>query len=191
MLQVIKIEAQSEQEGLALLHKQPPAGRAGREFALHRREDALDQSTAPIEAAWKCPPHFGSHPAQAPGFLPTLRRDYPLRAESLPDVGVVPRAVEFGIGQHQPHARLLGSRLDDRRQTRAVVPGAPPSHLRQHALSVQVDCRDPLRPVPPSAMALAASWQTDPCEGLAHLNSPMLEQGCQQRRIASRESVPT
>ena len=93
-----------------MLHGQQAAGRAGREFALHRREDALDQSPAPIEAVRKRPPHFGTHPAHAPGFLPALGRDHTLRSESLPDVGVIPLAVEFGIGQHQPDACLLGSR---------------------------------------------------------------------------------
>ena len=148
MPQTIKVETQSEQQGLALLHGQQPAGRAGREFALHRREDALDQSTVPKEAARNCSPHFGSHPAHSPGFLPTLRRDHALRSEPLPVVGVVPLAVKFRIGQHQPDARLLRSRLHDSRQTRAVLPGAPPGHLCQHALPVQINHDDPLQPVP-------------------------------------------
>ena len=50
-------------------------------------------------------PHFGTHPAHAPGFLPEPSRDHTLCPESLPDVGVVPLAVEFGVGQHQPDAR--------------------------------------------------------------------------------------
>ena len=81
-----------------MLHGEQPPRRAGREFALHRREDAFDPSTVPIEAARKRLPHFGTHPAYASGFLPALRRDHPLGSESLPDVGVVPPAVEFGVG---------------------------------------------------------------------------------------------
>ena len=165
MPQAIQVETQSEQQGLALLHGQQPAGRAGREFAFHRREDALDQSTAPIKAARKCPPHFGSHPAHSPGFLPTFRRDHTLRSESLPDVGVVPLAVEFGIGQHQTDPRLLGSCLHDRRQTRAVVPGAPPSHLCQHTLPVQVNHHDPLQPVPPGQRLLPVMMLASDEEG--------------------------
>ena len=127
MLQAIEIEAQPKQQGLALLHGQQATGRAGREFALHRREDALDQSAVSIDAARKRPPHFGTHPGHAPGLLPAPSRDHTLCLESLPDLGVVPLAVEFGVGQHQPDARPLGSRLDDSRQTPAIVPGAAPS----------------------------------------------------------------
>jgi hypothetical protein len=38
----------------------------------------------------------------APGFLSAFGGNYTLRPELLPDVGVIPLAVEFGIGQHQP-----------------------------------------------------------------------------------------
>jgi len=159
VLQAIEIEAQPKQQGLVLLHGQQPAGRAGREFALHRREDALDQSAVPIDAAQKRPPHFGTLPAHAPGFLAAPSRDDTLCPESLPDVGVVPLAVEFGVGQHQPNGRLLGSPLDHRRQTRAVVPWAAPRDLRQQALLVQVDHNDPLQPVSPGQRLLPVMMQ--------------------------------
>lgn len=58
MPQTVQVETQFEQQGLVLLHGQQPAGSAGREFALHRRKDPLDQSTVPIEAVRKGSPHF-------------------------------------------------------------------------------------------------------------------------------------
>ena len=39
---------------------------------------------------------------------------------------------------------------------------------------------------PTSAIALAASEQTDPCQGQAHSNSPGLDQGCQQSQSNSK-----
>ena len=58
MPQAVQVETQAEPQGLALLHGQQAAWGAGREFALHRREDALDQSAVPIDPARKRPPHF-------------------------------------------------------------------------------------------------------------------------------------
>jgi hypothetical protein len=46
-LQAIEIEAQPKQQDLALLHGQQSAERTARALALHRREDALDQSAVP------------------------------------------------------------------------------------------------------------------------------------------------
>ena len=40
-------------------------------------------------------------------FLSPLGRNHALRAELLPDVGVIPLAVELGVGQHQPDPCLL------------------------------------------------------------------------------------
>jgi hypothetical protein len=48
----------------------------------------------------------------APGFLFALGGDHTLRPELLPDLGVIPFAVEFGVGQDQPNARLVGRRFD-------------------------------------------------------------------------------
>jgi hypothetical protein len=73
-----------------------------------------------------------------PGFLSALGRDHTLRPELLPDVGVIPLAVEFGVGQHQTDARLLGGRFDQRGQIRAVVPRAASRDLRQQKLLIQI-----------------------------------------------------
>jgi hypothetical protein len=75
--------------------------------ALDRREHAL-------ELAWKRP-HFGTHTAHSPGPLPALGRDHALRFEFLAKVGVVPLAVELGIGQHRSDACLLQSGSHNRR----------------------------------------------------------------------------
>ena len=122
MPQAIQIETQSEQEGLALLRVQRAAGRTGRELAFHRTEQALDQGSSPVEPSRKCSPHLGAHSMNAPGFLSALGRDHTLRSELLADIGVIPLAVELGVGQHQPDARLLGSRFDDGGQIRTIVP---------------------------------------------------------------------
>ncbi len=66
--------------------------------------------------------------------------------ELLPDIGVIPLAVELGVGQHQPNARLLGSRSDDHRQIRGVVPRAASRDLRQHELLIQIHCDHALQP---------------------------------------------
>jgi hypothetical protein len=42
----------------------------------------------------------------APGFLSALGGDYTLRPELAPDEGVIPLAVELGVGQHQANGRL-------------------------------------------------------------------------------------
>src|SRR5579862_3543796 len=114
MPQAIQIETQSEQPSLALLRAQRTARRTGRELALHRTEQALDQRSASVEALRECSSHFGAHSMNTPGFLSALGRDHAPRPELLSDVGVIPFAVEFGVGQHQADACWLGSRFDDR-----------------------------------------------------------------------------
>jgi hypothetical protein len=149
MLQAIQIETQSEQQGLAFLRGQRTAWRTSRELALHRTEQALDQRSAPIEPSRECAPHLGTHSVHALGFLPALGGDYTPRPDLAPDVGRIPLAVEFGVGQYKPNARLLGSRSDDGRQIRAIVPRATSRDLRQHKLLIQIHGDHPLQPVPP------------------------------------------
>ena len=112
MPQAIQIETQAEQQGLPHLHRQAAAWGASRELAFDRREDALDQRATPVELLRKGSPHLGTHSVHAPSFLSTLGGDNTLRSELLTNVGVISLAVEFGIGQHQPDAGLLGSGLD-------------------------------------------------------------------------------
>ena len=149
MFQAIQIETQPEQQGLAPLHVQRATGRSSRELALHRRKDALDQGAAPVELSRKRPPHLGPHATNAPSLLPALGGDHTLRPELLPDVGVIPLAVELGVGQHQPDARILRSGLDDRGQIRTVVPRTASRDLRQQELLIQIRHDHPLQPVPP------------------------------------------
>src|SRR5579862_7777885 len=99
MPQAIEIETQSEQQSLTHLDMQRSAGCTSREFAFHRTEQALDQRSAPIEPSWKCSTHFGAHSVDAPGFLSALGGDHTLRPELLADIGVIPLAVELGVGQ--------------------------------------------------------------------------------------------
>src|SRR5579863_3390452 len=107
MPQAIEVETQSEQRGLALLCVQRAAGGASRELALHRTEQALDQSTAAIEASRERSSHLGTHPVDAPGFLSALGGDHTLRPELATDVSVIPLAVELGVSQHQADTRLF------------------------------------------------------------------------------------
>jgi len=109
MPQAVQIETQAEQQGLAHLHRQAPTRGTRRELAFDRREDTLDQGATPVEPVRKRPPHFGTHTVQAPIFLSAFRRDHTLRSELLTDVGMIPLAVEFRIGQHHPNAGLLRS----------------------------------------------------------------------------------
>lgn len=134
MLQAVQIETQAEQQGLAHLGAQRTTGCASRELALHRTEQAFDQGSASVEASRERPPHLRAHSVDAPGFLSALGGDYTQRAELLPDVGVIPLAVELGVGQNQADARFLPSGLDHRRQVRAVVPRSASRDLRQHEL---------------------------------------------------------
>src|ERR1700758_4101927 len=124
MPQTVQVETQAEQEGLTHLSVQRTTGRPGRELALHRTEQTLDQSTAAIEASRERSPHLGTYSMDAPGLLAALGGDHALRPELAPDVGVISLAVELGVGQHQPDARLLGSGCDDGGQIRAIVPRA-------------------------------------------------------------------
>src|SRR5258708_38232272 len=134
MPQAVQIETQSEQQGLTLLRAQRATRRAGRELAFYRTEQALDQGSAPVEPSRKCSPHLGAHSMNTPGFLSALGGDHALRPELFPDVGVIPFAVELGVGQDQPNARLLGSRLDDCGQIRTIVTRATSAHRRQQKL---------------------------------------------------------
>lgn len=100
--QAIQIETQAKQQGLANLHWQAAAWGSRRELAFDRGEYTLNQSPAPIQPAGKRPPHFGTHAVDTPGFFSPLGGDHTVRSELLTNVGVIPLAVEFGIGQHQP-----------------------------------------------------------------------------------------
>jgi hypothetical protein len=122
MPQAIQIETQAEQKSLTLLHWQATAGGPCRESAFDRGEESFDQSPALVDLTRKRSPHLGSHAVDTPGFLAALGGNHALRAELLTDVGMVPLAVELGIGQHQADARSLGSRFDDSGQIRAIVP---------------------------------------------------------------------
>src|ERR1700730_6210311 len=134
MPQAVQIETQSEQQSLTLLRVQRAARSAGRELALDRTEQALDQRSASVEASRERSPHFGADFMNMPGFLSAFGRDHALRPELLPDVGVIPLAVELGVGQHQPDARLLGGGFDDSGQIRTIVPRTTSCDLRQQEL---------------------------------------------------------
>jgi hypothetical protein len=102
MPHAVQIETQAEQQGLAHLHGQTAARGTGRQLAFDRREDAFDQRAAAVEPVRKRPPHLRTHAAHTPGFLSPLGGDHASRSELLTNVAVIPRAVELGIGQHQP-----------------------------------------------------------------------------------------
>src|SRR5207245_4224378 len=101
MPQAVQIETQAEQQGLANLHRQAAARGASRELAFDRREYALDQRTAPVDAGRKCSAHLRAHATHAPGFLSALGRDHTVRPELLTNVTVIPLAVDLGLGPHQ------------------------------------------------------------------------------------------
>ena len=138
MPQAVQIETQAEQQGLAHLHGQAAAWGSPRELAFDRREYALDQRTAPVDAGRKCSAHLRAHATHAPSFLPTLGGNHTVCAKLLSNVGVVRFAVEFRVGQHPSNPCLLGSGLDHGGQIRAVVPGTPSRGLRQQELLIQI-----------------------------------------------------
>ena len=159
MPQAIEVETQSEQQGLAHLHPERAAGRPSRELALHRREHRFDQGAAPVELSRKRPPHFGPHSAHPPGLLPTLGRDHAPGPQWAPEVGMIPLAIEFGVGQHHSDARLLGSRFAQARQIRAVVPRTASRALPEQELLIQIRHDHPLQPVPPGQGFLPVMMQ--------------------------------
>jgi hypothetical protein len=147
MPQAIQIETESEEQGLTLLSAQGTTWCTRRELALDRRKQTLEQSTAPVHSSWEFPTHLGTHSVAAPGFLAALGGDHALRPELLSDVSRISLAIEFGVGQHQPDARLLGSHLDDRGQIRAIVPRAAARDLRQQERLIQIRHDHPLPPM--------------------------------------------
>jgi hypothetical protein len=167
MFQAIQIETQSEQQCLTLLGAQRATWGASRELALDGTEQTLDQSPAAIEASWECPAHLGARSVDVPGFLSALGGDHALRSELLPDVGMISLAVEFGVGQHQPDARLLGSRLDQCGQIGTIVPRAASRDLRQQKLLIQIHHDQPLQPVAPRQRFLPVMMHA-PHEERAH-----------------------
>src|SRR6266567_207880 len=92
MPQAIQVEAQSEQRGLAHLQWERATGRTRRELARHGGEHGFDQGTAPVELSREHPPHFGTHSAHPPGFLPTLGGDHALGPELPAETRVIPRS---------------------------------------------------------------------------------------------------
>lgn len=159
MPQAIQVETQAKQQGLPNLHGQTAPRGPSRELAFDRREDTLDQSTTTVDPRWKRPPHFGTHPVHAPGFLSSLGGDHALRSELLTNVSMIPLAVELGIGQHQPDGCLLRGRRDYRGQIRAIVPRPAPGALRQQELLIQIRHDHPLQPMPPRQRLLAVVMQ--------------------------------
>jgi hypothetical protein len=159
MFQAIQIETQAEQQGLTPLHAQAAAGRPSRELALDRGEDAFDQRATPIDSLGECPPHLRSHSVDAPCFVPALRRNHTPRSKLAANVGVVPLAVEFAVGQHPADGRFLRSGSDDRGPIRTVVPGAASRHLRQQELFIQIRYDHPFQPVPPRQRFLPMMMQ--------------------------------
>lgn len=160
MPQAIQIETQAEQQSLAPLDAQRAAGRTSREFALHRTEEALDQTSTPVEPPGKGPTHFGAHTVDTLDFLPAHGGDHTVRPELLADIGVIPLAIELGFGQHQAHTCLLASRPDNGWHIRAVVPEAASRHRRQHELLIQIDHDHPLQPLPPRQRFLPKTIQS-------------------------------
>jgi hypothetical protein len=165
MPQTGQIETQSEQQSLPHLRGQSAPRSAGRELALDRREDALDQSAASVESLRECSPHFGAHAVDAPGFLSALGRDHAPRTELAADVPVISLAVEFGVGQPQPDSCSPRSGFYNRGQVRAVVPRTSPGTLRQQKLLIQVRDDDPLQPMPPWQRFLPVMMQATHEEG--------------------------
>jgi hypothetical protein len=93
MPQAVQIETQAERKSLTLLHWQGATGSSRRELAFDGAEQALDRGAAAIEPEGKLPPHLCPHPMDVPVFLPPLGRNYAVRPELLPDVGVIPPAL--------------------------------------------------------------------------------------------------
>jgi hypothetical protein len=89
---------------------------------LDRGKEALDQSATLVKPSLECPPDLDPHSIYASAFLSALRGHPALRPELLPNIDVLPLAIESGVGQNQPDGRLLESRCDDSRQICAVVP---------------------------------------------------------------------
>ena len=114
MPQAVQIETQSEQQSLTPLRAQRTARRTGREPALQRTEQLLDQRSAPVEPWRESSPHFGAHPVDASRFLSAIVGDHILRPELLPGVGVISLTVELAVRHRQTYESLLGSRFDDR-----------------------------------------------------------------------------
>jgi hypothetical protein len=138
MPQAIQIETQAEEQSLRLLRAHRATGRTSRELAFHRTGQALNQGSAPAEPPRKRLPHLGAHSMRAPGFLSALGGDHALRSELFPDISVISFAVELGVGQDQPDARLLGSRFDHCGEIRTIVPRATSCDLRQQELLIQI-----------------------------------------------------
>ncbi len=100
MPQAVKIETQSEQQGSPNLHGQAAARSPRRELVLDRREEGFDQSAETVQLLRKRPSHFGTHTTHTPSFLPALGGNHTAHFQFLPNVGVIPLAAEFGIGQY-------------------------------------------------------------------------------------------
>jgi hypothetical protein len=106
MPQAVRIETQSKQQGLAHVHSQRATWCTRRELALDRREQALDQDSTPVNPSWVWPPHLGADSMNPPDFLSALGGDHAQCPELLPDVSVIPFAVELCVGQYRPDARF-------------------------------------------------------------------------------------
>ena len=125
MPQAVQIETQSEEQSLTLLCAQRTTGRAGRELTRLTELNMLSirDHDAGKAVSWEM---FAASGRALHGCARSSshawRESTLFSPELLPDVGVIPLAIELGVGQHQPDPRLLGSRFDDRWQIGTIVP---------------------------------------------------------------------
>src|ERR1700723_2498759 len=157
MPQAVQIETQSEQQGLTLLRAQRATRRTGRELAFYRTEKALDQGSAPVEPSRKGSPHLGAYSMNAPGFLSALGGDHALRPELFPDVGVIPFAVELGVGQHPARCAFARKPL---RRLRANSHNRSTGRVAQSATTGTAD-PDPPRPPTSTNVSTASVFALD------------------------------
>jgi len=86
MPQAIQDESEPKQQGLTHLHPKGATGGASREFALHRREDALHQSGAPIESGGNARRISARTPRMRQVFFPPFGGDHTPRPQLLTDI---------------------------------------------------------------------------------------------------------
>ena len=148
MPQAIEVVGQSEQGGLALLHRQATSRGAGGEFAFDDGEDRFHLGSLPVGLLRKSPAHLS---ANAHATAATTRGwNDAARSQPFANVSMVLFGVKFGVGQHQADWRNSVGRIHQIGQTPAIAPGCLPSALRQNDQLVQIGDDQPLQPITPA-----------------------------------------
>jgi hypothetical protein len=159
----VDIEGHTEQQRLYLLRWRTSGQRHVRQ-SLRLAAEKTDQDERPLAIARgrELGPHLCTDATEAPSSLATLGRNDAVRADDLPDEGMVQLTVELAIRQHQPNSGEVAHLLQQRPQggvMGAVVGGRQLGNLGQDQPPRQINDDHPCEPMASGEPLAAAAMR--------------------------------